>query len=140
MPTQASGLKLDNGPPSQIYFAERPDELRAHRRESKEFNYQRQGATDKFTRYQGKDGVKLSNFVRRAAFALRFGSLDPLISGQINSNTKLLMERDIRARVTKLAPVPPVRRRPVPGRARQQDRLDHGRLHDDATSTRTHSR
>ncbi len=48
--------------------------------------------------------MKLSNFVRRAAFALRFGSLDPLISGQINSNTKLLMERDIRARVTKLAP------------------------------------
>ena len=42
--------------------------------------------------------------MRRAAFALRFGSLDPLISGQINSNTKLLMERDIRARVTKLAP------------------------------------
>ena len=29
--------------------------------------------------------MKLSNFVRRAAFALRFGSLDPLISGQINS-------------------------------------------------------
>src|SRR5262249_13701343 len=58
----------------------------------------------KFTRYKGKDGVKLSNVVRRAAFALRFGSIDPLISGQINSNTKLLMERDIRARVEKLAP------------------------------------
>ena len=42
--------------------------------------------------------------MRRAAFALRFGSLDPLISGQVTSKTKLLMERDIRARVTKLAP------------------------------------
>ncbi len=72
--------------------------------QSREFDYQREGATDKFTRYKGKDGVKLSNFVRRAAFALRFGSLDPLISGQIDSDTKLLMERDIRARVTKLAP------------------------------------
>jgi hypothetical protein len=46
----------------------------------------------------------LSNFVRRAAFALRFGSLDPLISSQIDSDTKLLMERDVRSRATKLAP------------------------------------
>ncbi len=104
MPTQQAGLKLDNGPPSQVYFAEDLSSYVLTGAESKEFDYQREGATDKFTRYEGKDGVKLSNFVRRAAFALRFGSLDPLISGQINSNTKLLMERDIRARVTKLAP------------------------------------
>ena len=71
---------------------------------SKEFNYQTPGKTDQFTRYQGKDGVPLSNIVRRAAFALRFGSLDPLISGQVTSKTKVLMERDIRARVEKLAP------------------------------------
>ena len=46
----------------------------------------------------------LSNIVRRAAFALRFGSIDPLISGQVTSKTKVLMERDIKARVEKLAP------------------------------------
>ena len=34
----------------------------------------REGKTDQFTRYKGKDGVQLSNFVRRAAFALRFGT------------------------------------------------------------------
>jgi uncharacterized membrane protein (UPF0182 family) len=104
VPTQSKGIKLDNGPPSQVYFAEDLTSYVLTDADSKEFDYQRQGATDKFTRYKGKDGVKLSNVVRRAAFALRFGSLDPLISGQINSNTKLLMERDIRARVTKLAP------------------------------------
>ena len=95
---------MDTGPPSQIYFAENLTSYVLTGAEQAEFNYQRAGATDQFTRYKGKDGVKLSNIVRRAAFALRFGSLDPLISGQINSNTKLLMERDIRARVTKLAP------------------------------------
>ena len=46
----------------------------------------------------------MSNIVRRAAFALRFGSLDPLISGQVTSKTRVLMERDIRDRVQKLAP------------------------------------
>jgi len=104
VPTEQLGLNLQNGPASQIYFAEGLGSYVLTGAESKEFNYQRKGATDSFTRYKGKDGVTLSNFVRRAAFALRFGSLDPLISGQINSSTKLLMERDIRARVSKLAP------------------------------------
>lgn len=104
VPTQQNGMKLDNGPASQIYFAEGLSSYVLTGAEQKEFNYQQAGATDSFTRYTGKDGITLSNWVRRAAFALRFGSLDPLISGQINSHTKLLMERDIRARVTKLAP------------------------------------
>jgi uncharacterized membrane protein (UPF0182 family) len=104
VPTQQLGLKLQNGPASQIYFAEGLSSYVLTGAASKEFNYQKAGATDSFTRYKGKDGVKLSNFVRRAAFALRFGSLDPLISAQINGNTKLLMERDIRSRVEKLAP------------------------------------
>jgi uncharacterized protein len=104
VPVEANGIKMASGPPSEIYFAENLGSYVLTGAQSSEFNYQRAGATDKFTRYKGKDGVKLSNFVRRAAFALRFGSLDPLISGQIGSNTKLLMERDIRARVTKLAP------------------------------------
>jgi uncharacterized membrane protein (UPF0182 family) len=104
VPVQESGIAMDQGPPSEIYFAENLGSYVLTGAEQAEFNYQREGATDKFTRYKGKDGVKLSNVVRRAAFALRFGSLDPLISGQINSNTKILMERDIRARVEKLAP------------------------------------
>ncbi len=52
----------------------------------------------------GKDGVKLSNFFRKAAFALKFGQLDPLISGQITNESKILFNRDIKARVEKLAP------------------------------------
>jgi uncharacterized protein len=104
IPTQSNGIQLDNGPASQVYFAENLTSYVLTGAQSPEFDYQRPGRTDKFTRYHGKDGVTLSNIVRRAAFALRFGSLDPLISGQINSSTKLLMERDIRSRVTKLAP------------------------------------
>src|SRR4051794_8754900 len=104
VPVQQNGITMDSGPPSQIYFAENLGSYVLTGAKQAEFNYQKSGATDQFTRYKGKDGVKLSNFVRRAAFALRFGSLDPLISGQITSKTKILMERDIRARVEKLAP------------------------------------
>ena len=129
VPTQATGIDLANGPPSQIYFAENLSSYVLTGAQSREFDYQREGATDKFTRYKGKDGVKLSNFVRRAAFALRFGSLDPLISGQIDSDTKLLMERDIRSPGHQAGAVPAVRRRSVPRGARRPHRVDHGRLH-----------
>ncbi len=106
IPTQTipNAIDLNAGKASQIYFAENLGSYVLVDAKSKEFNYQTPGKTDQFTRYQGKDGVPLSNIVRRAAFALRFGSLDPLISGQVTSKTRVLMERDIRARVEKLAP------------------------------------
>jgi uncharacterized membrane protein (UPF0182 family) len=99
-----NAIPLSDGKASQIYFAENLGSYALVDAKSREFNYQKPGARDQFTRYRGKDGVKLSNIIRRAAFALRFGDINPLISGQVTSDTKILMERDIRARVTKLAP------------------------------------
>jgi uncharacterized membrane protein (UPF0182 family) len=69
-----------------------------------EFDYSRPGRADATTRYKGKDGVKLDNPIRRAAFALRFGDINPLISGQVGGGTKVLYVRDIKDRVSKLAP------------------------------------
>ena len=46
---------MDSGPPSQIYFAREPQQLRAHRRASQaEFNYQRAGATRPVHALQGQ--------------------------------------------------------------------------------------
>ena len=99
-----NGIKLSDGKASQIYFAENLGSYALVDAEQKEFNYQTPGKTDRFTRYRGKDGVVLSNFLRRAAFALRFGDINPLISGQVTSKTRVLMQRDIQTRVGKLAP------------------------------------
>ena len=46
-------------------------------------------------RYDGNDGVKAGNFFRRLAFALRFGDLNPIFSGLINSDSKFLFNRDV---------------------------------------------
>ena len=94
--TVPNAIPMDPGPASEIYFGEGLTSYVLTGAEQKEFNYQTPGNADRFTRYKGADGVPLSNWVRRAAFALRFGSIDPLISGQVTSSTKLLMERDIR--------------------------------------------
>ena len=41
---------------------------------------------------------------RRAAFALRFADINTLISGQVTGDSKVLMVRNIRDRISKAAP------------------------------------
>ena len=72
--------------------------------EQAEFNYQREGVTDQFTRYKGKDGVTLSNFVRRAPSYSASGASTRLISSQIRRKTEAVMERDIASACDQLAP------------------------------------
>jgi uncharacterized membrane protein (UPF0182 family) len=54
--------------------------------------------------YVGTKGVKMSSFVRRAAFALAFLDYNVLGSGAINSDSEMLWVRNVRDRLVKLAP------------------------------------
>ncbi len=89
----------------ELYFGESLPGYVLVDAKQREFNFPSQGEeADATTRYEGKDGVEMSNIIRRASFALRFGDINPLISGQIDGNTKVLYIRDVRDRVEKLAP------------------------------------
>jgi uncharacterized protein len=103
IPTRDNGVEL-SGKGTGVYFGEGLDGYVIVNGQQDEFNFPRAGRGDAQTRYSGKDGVQLSNVVRQAAFALRFGDINPLISGQVNGDSKVLMLRDIRQRVEKLAP------------------------------------
>ncbi len=52
----------------------------------------------------GDGGVAMGSTIRRAAFALRFGQLEPLISNFITGESRVFYVRDVRDRVEKLAP------------------------------------
>ena len=52
----------------------------------------------------GEGGVSMGSVFRRAAFALRFGQLEPLISNFITGDSRVFYVRDVRDRVEKLAP------------------------------------
>ena len=71
--------------------------------ERQEIAYQNEDETV-FTEYSGDDGIGIGSIVRRAAFALRFGDFNPLISGNIRSDSKILIVRDVRERVELVAP------------------------------------
>ncbi len=54
--------------------------------------------------YEGTQGVQMSSFVRRAAFALAFLEYNILGSGAVNSDSQMLWVRGINDRLNKLAP------------------------------------
>jgi uncharacterized membrane protein (UPF0182 family) len=55
------------------------------------------------TEYNGTGGIKL-NFLNRILFAVREGKLNFLLSQDISSNSRVLINRDIAKRVQKIAP------------------------------------
>ncbi|MFO7591998.1 MAG: UPF0182 family protein [Acidimicrobiia bacterium] len=103
IPPVGESIRLsDQG--ARVYFGEGLSGFVIVDAKSPELDFARQGRSDALTRYTGKDGIELSNVVRKAAFALRFGDANPLISGQVDGDSRILMLRGIRERVAKLAP------------------------------------
>jgi len=69
-----------------------------------EIDYQITNQTNVETHYGGDGGVQLSNFFDQAMFAIRFSDINLIISNQITSNSRLMFDRGVQARVTKAAP------------------------------------
>lgn len=56
------------------------------------------------TSYDGSTGVRIDGFVREAAFALRFGQIEPLISDLLTDESRVIYKRDVMERVESIAP------------------------------------
>ena len=69
-----------------------------------EVDYQNPQGGNQTSSYAGSRGVALNSTVRRAAFALRFGSINPLISSYISPKSRALYIRNVRDRAHKVAP------------------------------------
>ncbi len=87
----------------QVYFGENLSDYTLVNAKQSEFDYPRQGQ-DATTRYSGGAGVEMSSLLRKAAFALRFGDQNLLISSQIQDKTRIVFRRDITERVRTAAP------------------------------------
>jgi uncharacterized protein len=54
--------------------------------------------------YEGDDGVEAGSLLRRVAFSLRFGDINPLISDYITEDSRVVYVRDVVDRVQTIAP------------------------------------
>jgi hypothetical protein len=98
-------LVVDQG---RIYFGEAPapGSFVIVGTDEQEVDFPVESGTDTvaFNHYDGSGGISVGNIFRRAAFALRFADVNPLISSQVHSDSKVLLVRNIRERLTKAAP------------------------------------
>jgi uncharacterized membrane protein (UPF0182 family) len=69
-----------------------------------EINYQLTNGINAETHYAGDGGVQLSSLFKRVMFAFRFGDPNLVISNQITSQSRLIFDRGVQARVSKAAP------------------------------------
>jgi uncharacterized membrane protein (UPF0182 family) len=103
MPVESTVPNLAVARP-EIYFGELTNTDVYVNTRQKEFNYP-QGQTNSFTSYQGKGGVVIGGFLRRLLIAADRGDLGKLpFSDDVNSQSRLLMRRNVVARVSALAP------------------------------------
>jgi hypothetical protein len=103
MPVQSTVRSLSVTRP-EVYFGELTNTDVYVKTQQKEFNYP-QGQTNNLTSYEGNGGILLGGFLRRLIIALDRDDLAKLpFSDDVNKNSRLLMRRNVRDRVSALAP------------------------------------
>ncbi len=86
-----------------IYFGELSNDYVIVRTATREFHYPR-GDDNVFSQYEGTGGTSLGSLWRKLVFALRFRAYQIVLSNDINDESRILFNRDIRERVRTLAP------------------------------------
>jgi uncharacterized protein len=103
MPVQSTVRSLTVTRP-EVYFGELTDTDVYVKTRQQEFNYP-QGQTNSLTSYDGNGGIVLGGFLRRIIIAFDRGDLAKLpFSDDVNTNSRLLMRRNVRDRASALAP------------------------------------
>ncbi|WP_427337650.1 UPF0182 family protein [Caloranaerobacter sp. DY30410] len=98
-PVTETDLKIKR---PEIYFGELTNNYIVVNTDEKEFDYPI-GENNQEAVYQGSAGIKLSG-INRLLFAIREGSFKLILSSDINSDSKIIINRNIIDRVKKIAP------------------------------------
>lgn len=97
-----SGVPLQISRP-EIYYGELGNEYVFVNTGSKELDYPA-GGENVYTTYQGKGGVPVGSFFRKALFALRFRDIRILFSQEIVPESRVMLYRRVGERARKVAP------------------------------------
>jgi len=100
-PQSSSGIPAISQP--SVYFALGESGYVVANTKQSEVDYEKNG-TNVQSHYSGSGGVQLSSIFTRAAFALRLGDFNLLISSQITNKSRIMFVRDPVAMAQKAAP------------------------------------
>ena len=87
----------------EIYFGEEGNDYCFVKTHAQEFDYP-QGDKDVYTNYQGNGGIPVRSFWRRLLFAMAFGEKNILFSSDIQTDSRLMIYRQVLERAQRLTP------------------------------------
>ncbi len=94
----ATNIALDVTRP-QIYFGELDRTWVLAPSRQREFDFpSAEGDAAEYSTYEGKAGVPINSFWRRLVFAVRFGSINILLSGDLDERTKVIFHQQVKER------------------------------------------
>lgn len=86
-----------------LYFGELSNQYVIVNTRTGEFHYPK-GEDNVFTRYEGRGGIPLDSLWRKILFAVHFRAFQILLNDDITPESRLMFDRQIRRRVSKIAP------------------------------------
>lgn len=101
IPPESEAKDIDITRP-EIYFGELTNDYVIVNTDEQEFDYPN-GNENSYSTYKGKAGIKL-NLLNRILFSVREGSMKLLVSSNVNSDSRIIINRNIKNRVEKLMP------------------------------------
>lgn len=101
IPPESEAKDIDIARP-EIYFGELTNDYVIVNTDEQEFDYPN-GNENSYSTYKGKAGIKL-NLLNRILFSVREGSMKLLVSSNVNSDSRIIINRNIKNRVEKLMP------------------------------------
>jgi uncharacterized membrane protein (UPF0182 family) len=99
-PTSSTAIRVTR---PELYYGELSNDYVFVRTNNPEFDYP-SGDTNQYTTYHGTGGIPMSSWVRKAAFSAYFGSMKILLSNDISSDSRVMINRAIHGRAAKLIP------------------------------------
>lgn len=87
----------------EIYFGELTNDYVVVKTLQKEFDYP-YGEENVFTSYNGSGGVNLDSYFKKLLFAMRFGDVNLLLSNYVTTESRIMIHRNIKERVSAIAP------------------------------------
>ncbi|MFP5379652.1 MAG: UPF0182 family protein, partial [Vicinamibacteria bacterium] len=102
LPPVTTRPSLDVAEPS-IYYGELSNEYAIVRTNAREFHYPK-GDDNVFTTYDGRGGVPIDSLFRKLVFAIHFRAHQIILSDDITPESRVIFDRQIRGRVSKIAP------------------------------------
>lgn len=99
-PASSADLRISR---PELYFSELATDYVFVKTRAKEFDYPA-GDQNVYTAYEGHGGIPLGSFWRKLLFAAHLGDIKLLMSNDLTPDSRVLLYRNIRERVQRIAP------------------------------------